>query len=494
MQVTETLNEGLKRELKVVIPAGDLQTRVDERLEELKATAQIKGFRPGKVPIGHLKKLYGQSAMAEVVQKSIETSSTEALNEKSLKAAYQPEIVLPEDEKDVQAVMSGDADLSFTMNFEVVPDIEIKDFKNLKVERLVVEVTDEHLDEALENIAGQYKDYEDRAKGAAEDGDRVTISFVGKVDGEVFEGGTADDVPLELGSGSFIPGFEEQLVGTKPGDETTVKVAFPAEYGVEHLAGKPAEFDVKVSKVEQPKAANIDEVFAEKLGMESVDKLKEMVKERIADEFGNMSNAKMKRDMLDALDAEYKFDLPLKLVDQEFEQIWAALEREMEGEGKTFADEDTTEEEVRTEYKAIAERRVRLGLVIGTIGENAGVTIGDEELQRGLMDRARQFPGQEKEVFEFYRNNPNALVEIRGPLFEQKVVDHIAEAATVSERSVSREALQHMLEHDHEHGEDCDHPDHDHGSDAKPAKKAAAKKPAAKKAPAKKAVAKKKAD
>ena len=194
MQVTETLNEGLKRELKVVIPAGDLKARVDERLEELKATAQIKGFRPGKVPIGHLKKLYGQSAMAEVVQKSIETSSTEALNEKSLKAAYQPEIVLPEDEKDVQAVMSGDADLSFTMNFEIVPDIEIKDFKSLKVEKLVVEVSDEHLDEALKNIAGQYKDYEDRAKGAAEDGDRVTISFVGKIDGEAFEGGTAEDI------------------------------------------------------------------------------------------------------------------------------------------------------------------------------------------------------------------------------------------------------------------------------------------------------------
>jgi len=493
MQVTETLNEGLKRELKVVIPAGDLQTRVNERLEELKATAQIKGFRPGKVPIGHLKKLYGQSAMAEIVQKSIETSSTEALNEKSLKAAYQPEIVLPEAEEDVKAVMSGDADLSFTMNFEVVPDIEIKDFKNLKVEKLVVEVTDEHLDEALQNIAGQYKDYEDRVKGTAEDGDRVTISFVGKIDGEAFEGGTADDVPLELGSGSFIPGFEEQLRGTKAGDEKVVNVSFPAEYGVEHLAGKPAVFDVTISKVEQPKPGTIDEAFAEKLGMESVDKLRGMVKERIAAEFANMSAAKLKRDMLDAMDEEYKFDLPQKLVEQEFEQIWAALEREMESEGKTFADEDTTEEEVRNEYKSIAERRVRLGLVIGTIGENAGVTINDEELQRGLMDRARQFPGQEKEVFEFYRKNPNALVEIRGPLFEKKVVDHIAEAATVTERSVSRESLQHILEHDHEHGEECDHPDHDHGSDPIPAKKAAAKKATAKKTPAKKA-ARKKAD
>ncbi len=481
MQVTETLNEGLKRELKVVIPAADLASRVDERLEELKATAQIKGFRPGKVPMGHLKKMYGKQAMAEVVQKSIETSTTEALNEKSLKPAYQPEVVLPEDEKEVEAVMDGKADLAFTMNFEVVPDIEITDFKKLKVEKLVVEVTDEHIDEALQNIAGQYKDWEDKGDKKAADGDRVTISFVGKIGGEAFDGGTAEEVPLELGSGSFIPGFEDQLVGAKAGDEKVVKVTFPAEYGVDTLAGKDAEFDVKVSKVEAPKATEINDEFATKLGLESAGKLKEMVKERIADEFASMTNAKLKRDMLDALDAEYKFDLPEKLVDQEFNAIWAALTREMQAEGKTFEDEDTTEEETRKEYRQIAERRVRLGLVIGTIGEKAGVTVADEELQRGLIERARQFPGQEKQVFEFYRSNPQALVEIRGPIFEQKVVEHIAEGADVTERAVSRESLQHMLEHDHEHGEACDHPDHDHGGDAKPAKKAPAKK-AAKKA------------
>ncbi len=480
MQVTETLNEGLKRELKVVIPAADLATRVDERLEELKATAQIKGFRPGKVPMGHLKKMYGKQAMAEVVQKSIETSTTEALNEKSLKPAYQPEVVLPEDEKEVEAVMDGKADLAFTMNFEVVPDIEITDFKKLKVEKLVVEVTDEHIDEALQNIAGQYKDWEDKGDKKAADGDRVTISFVGKIGGEAFDGGSAEDVPLELGSGSFIPGFEDQLVGSKVGDEKVVKVTFPAEYGVDTLAGKDAEFDVKVSKVEAPKATEINDEFATKLGLESADKLKEMIKERIADEFASMTNAKLKRDMLDVLDAEYKFDLPEKLVDQEFNAIWAALTREMQAEGKTFEDEETTEEETRKEYRQIAERRVRLGLVIGTIGEKAGVTVADEELQRGLIERARQFPGQEKQVFEFYRSNPQALVEIRGPIFEQKVVEHIAEGADVTERSVSRESLRHMLEHDHEHGQACDHPDHDHGGD-KAAKKAPAKK-AAKKA------------
>jgi trigger factor len=312
MQVTETLNEGLKRELKVVIPATDLESRMNERLEELKATAHIKGFRPGKVPMAHLKKMYGKQAMAEVVQKSIESSTTEALNEKSLKPAYQPEVVLPEDETEVQAVMDGKADLAFTMNFEVVPDIEVKDFKNLKVEKLVVDVTDEHVNEALENIAGQYKDYEDKGDKKAEDGDRVTISFVGKIDGEAFDGGTAEDVPLELGSGSFIPGFEEQLVGAKAGDDKVVKVTFPAEYGVDTLAGKDAEFDVKVSKVEAAKASEINDEFAEKLGLESADKLKEMVKERIADEFAQMTNAKLKRDMLDALDAEYKMELPQK--------------------------------------------------------------------------------------------------------------------------------------------------------------------------------------
>jgi trigger factor len=490
MQVTETLNEGLKRELKVVVPAKDLEARMTERLEELKATAQIRGFRPGKVPLGHLKKVYGKSAMAEVVQKSIETSSAEALSEKKLKPAYQPEIVLPEEEKEVEAVMSGEADLAFTMNFEIVPDIEVKDFSNLKVEKLVVDVTDEHVDDALKAVSEQYKDFEER-DGAAEEGDRVTISFVGKIDGEAFEGGTADDVPLELGSGSFIPGFEEQLTGVKAGDEKVVKVAFPEDYGVEHLAGKAAEFDVKVGKVEKPKPTSIDDAFAEKLGMENVDALKDTVRQRIAEEFEGMSRAKLKRDMLDALDAEYQFELPEKLVDQEFDAIWAALEREMQAEGKTFEDEDTTEEEARADYRKIAERRVRLGLVIGTIGEQADVKIADEELQRGLMEKARQYPGQEKQVFEFYRNNPQALVEIRGPIFEQKVVDHICGSIEIPERKVSRDTLQHMLEHDHEDGESCDHPDHDHEAEAKPAKKAAAKKATAKKAAGKKTAAKK---
>ncbi len=486
MQVTETVNEGLKRELKVVVPAGDLEEKMIQRLTELAATANIRGFRKGKVPVAHLKRLYGRSVMAEVVQKTVDDSSKQALVEQDLKPAYQPDIGMTEDEDEINSIIDGKADLSYTMNFEVIPAIEIADFAKIKLDRRVVAVEDEHIDEALTNIAGQFKDYEPRKDGAkAEDGDRVTISFVGRVGGEEFEGGSAEDVPLELGSNSFIPGFEDQLVGAKSGDEKLVKVTFPEEYSVDTLAGKDAEFTVNVSAVEAPKASEPNDELAQKIGMENLDKLKENVSGRIAAEFAEMSGMKLKRDVLDILDKEYTFELPEKLVEAEFEQIWAALKREMEQEEKSFEDEDTTEEEAEKEYRAIAERRVRLGLVLGTIGEQAGISVAEDEIERALIERARQFPGQEKQVYEFYKKNPQALVELRGPLFEQKVVDHIAEKAEINEIKMTRDELIHLLEH-----EDHDH-DHDHGEeDKKPAKKAPAKK-AAKKAPAKKAAAKK---
>jgi trigger factor len=307
-----------------------------------------------------------------------------------------------------------------------------------------------------------------------EKGDRATISFVGKIDGEAFEGGTADNVPLEIGSGQFIPGFEDQLIGAKAGDDVTVKVTFPETYGVATLAGKPAEFAVKVASVESPKESAIDDEFAKKLGVESADKLKETVRERLGQEFAQMTRLKLKRDVLDALDKTYSFELPEKLVEAEFKGIWNALETEMQRTGKSFADEGTTEEDARKEYRAIAERRVRLGLVLGTLGEKEGVNITDEELQRALLDRARQFPGQERQVFDYYRKNANALLELRGPIFEQKVVDHIVAKANVSEKKVTREELQALVqdesEHDHDHAHhdhahhdhDHDHHDHDH--------------------------------
>ena len=274
----------------------------------------------------------------------------------------------------------------------------------------------------------------------------MTINFVGTVDGVAFDGGTADDVALELGSGQFIPGFEDQLVGAKAGDDVTVKVTFPEDYGVADLAGKAAEFATKVTKVEGAKEAAIDDEFAKKMGFEDLSKLKDMVKERVGAEFSQMTAMKLKRDVLDALDKEYSFELPEKLVEAEFNGIWNALNAEMNRSGKTFADENTTEEDARKEYRAIAERRVRLGLVLGTMGEKEGVQVTEPELQNALMSRMRQFPGQEKMVIDYYRNNPGAMMELRGPIFEQKVVDALVAKAKVSDKAVTKEELQAMVQ------------------------------------------------
>ncbi|MGE3875474.1 MAG: trigger factor, partial [Parvibaculaceae bacterium] len=339
-----------------------------------------------------------------------------------------------------------------------------KDTAGLALQRHVIDVTDDHVGEALGRLAGQYKDWQAK-EGTAAKGDRVTISFLGKIDGEAFEGGTAENVPLELGSGQFIPGFEDQLTGVKAGDDVVVKVTFPDSYGVATLAGKPAEFEVKVASVEAPKDAAMDDEFAKKLGLESLDKLKETIKERLGQEFGQMTRLKLKRDVLDALDKTYSFELPEKLVETEFNGIWSALENEMQRTGKSFADEGTTEEEARKEYRAIAERRVRLGLVLGTLGEKEAISITDDELQRALLDRARQFPGQERRVFEYYRKNANALLELRGPIFEQKVVDHIVSKANVAEKAVTREELQALVQDEDEHDHDHDHAQHDHDHD-----------------------------
>jgi trigger factor len=465
MQVTETLSTGLKREYKVVVNAAELDQELNAKLKELSAKANIKGFRPGKVPVPHLKRVYGKSAMAEVVQKTIDDKSKELLAEKNLKPAYQPEVKLPEDEAEVNAIMDGKGDLSFSVAFEIIPDFELKDHAGLELARHVVEVTEDHIGETLTRLSSQAKNFEEK-QGAAEKGDRLTINFVGTIDGTPFEGGTADDVALEIGSGQFIPGFEDQLIGAKAGDDVTV--TFPESYGVPALAGKAAEFATKVTKVEGPKETVIDDEFAKKMGFEDLAKLKDMVKERMSGEFTQMTNMKLKRDVLDALDKMYTFELPEKLVDAEFNGIWNALSQEMTRAGKSFADENTTEEDARKEYRAIAERRVRLGLVLGTLGEKEGVQVGEQELQQALFSRMRQFPGQEKQVVDYYRKNPGAMMELRGPIFEQKVVDSIVAKSTVTEKPVTKEELQAMVQdedesmaamasHDHD-----DHEGHDH--------------------------------
>ncbi len=481
MQITETHNEGLERELKVVVPKDDLAAKLNERLTEMRGKIRINGFRQGKVPVNHIKKLYGKQVMAEIVNELVSNRTGEVLKGRDEKAAQQPEIAMTEDEKEAEDVLAGNADFEFSIKYEVMPEITLPDLSKIEIERPVAEVSDEEVDKQVMQIAESARTYQEKS-GKIEDGDRVTFDYLGKVDGEPFDGGKDDDAQLVIGSGRFIPGFEEQMIGFKAGDEKTIKVTFPEEYGATHLAGKEAEFDVKVKKVEEPDEIEINDDLAKQLGVESAEKLKEAVRSQIESRHGSFTRAKVKRQVLDKLDELTKMELPKRMVAAEFENIWKQMTEELERNNKTFEDEDTTEEETRKEYREIAERRVRLGLVIGTIGDKAGVTVADEELQRGLMEKARQYPGQEKQVFEFYQNNPQALVEIRGPIFEQKVVEHIAETADVSERSVSRETLQHMLEHDHEHGEECDHPDHDNGGEKKAAGKKAPAKKAAKKA------------
>jgi trigger factor len=449
MQVTETLSAGLKREYKVVVNQAELDQELNAKLVDLSKRANIKGFRPGKVPVHHLKRIYGKSAMAEVVQNTIDSRSKALLEEKKLKPAYQPEVKLPEDQAEVEAIMDGKGDLAFSVALEIIPEFDVKDHSGLELTRHVVEVSEDQIEETLKRISSQSKNFEDK-DGEAAQGDRVTINFVGTIDGTAFEGGTAEDVSLEIGSGQFIPGFEEQLVGAKSGDELTVKVTFPADYGVAELAGKPAEFATKLTKVEAPQEAPVDDDFAKKMGFEDLAKLKDTIKERMGAEFAQMTTMKLKRDVLDALDKEYTFELPEKLVDAEFKGIWNALTGEMNRSGKSFADENTTEEDARKEYRTIAERRVRLGLVLGTMGEKEGVQVTEQELQNALMARMRQFPGQEKMVIDYYRKNPGAMMELRGPIFEQKVVDAIVAKAKVSEKTVSKDELQAMVQDEDE--------------------------------------------
>jgi trigger factor len=447
MQVTETTNSGLKRGFQVTVAAADLSAKANVKFKEMAGKAQIKGFRPGKVPVEHLKRMYGKSVMAEVVNEAVDEHSRSVFADRNLKPAYQPEVKLPEGEAEVNAVIEGKGDLSFSVEAEVIPTFELQDASGLTLTKHLVEASDAHIDEAVARLASQYKSWESK-DGASSTGDRVTISFVGKIDGVEFDGGKGEDIPLELGSNQFIPGFEEQLVGKKSGDDVTVNVTFPENYGAANLAGKAAEFATKVTGVEAPKVAAIDEDFAKKVGFEDVTKLRDMVKSGLEREFGRMTAMKMKRDVLDALDKQYSFELPSKLVDAEFNGIWNALQNEMKKAGKSFADEDTTEEKATEEYKTIAARRVRLGLVLGTLGEKEGIQVNEQELQQALIGRVRQFPGQEKQVYDYYRNNPSALIELRGPIFEQKVVDLIVGKATVSDKTVSKEDLQAMVEED----------------------------------------------
>jgi trigger factor len=468
MQVTETLNSGLKRQIKVSVPAKDMEAKLLERLSDAKGKVRINGFRPGKVPVQHLRKMYGRSFMAEVVNEIISSSPRHILAERGEKAAMQPEITMTEDEKEAEKILSGGQDFEFSIDYEVIPAIEEKDLSGIKITRQIYDVPESEIEEQVKQVASSARTYETK-KGKAAEGDRVTIDFVGKIDGEAFDGGSAEDANLVLGSNQFIPGFEDQVVGLKAGDEKTITVTFPADYGAQHLAGKEATFDVTVKEVAKPGDLEINDEVAQQLGLESAEKLREVVKSQIESQFGSITRQKAKRQLLDALDAEYKFEAPSKLVEAEFNNIWTQVTRDLEQAGRSFEDEETTEEEARAEYQRLAERRVRLGLVLAEIGEKAGVQVSDDELQRALFEQIRRVPQhQQQEVYDFYRNNPAALANIRAPLFEEKVVDHLLNEVKVEDVKVTREEL--LADDEDEAGD-------------KPAaeKKAAPKKKAAKK-------------
>jgi trigger factor len=439
MQITQTASEDLRRQYTVTVPAADLESRVTARLEEMKPRIQLKGFRPGKAPISFLKKQYGRSIMGEIVEAAVNEGSQKVVTDNALKPALTPRI---EPVGSVQDAVDGKGDLQFTVTVDLMPDFDTVDVAKLKVERLTADVSDADVDEALDRIAKQTRDYAPRAEGeAAQADDTVVIDFVGSVDGVEFEGGKGNDFNLTLGSGQFIPGFEDQLIGAKAGEVRNVNVTFPAAYQAENLAGKPALFVVTVKEIKAPEDAKIDDALAAKMGLDSLGTLKERVRDQIKADFAQAERLHLKRRVLDALDAAHDFPLPQAMVESEFASIWAQVEDELKREGKTYADEGKTEEEMKAEYRAIAERRVRLGLVLGKLGEQNGITVANDEVQRAVMARARQFPGQEQQVFQFYTQNPQAVAEIRAPLFEDKVVDFIAELAQVTPRTVDRETL-----------------------------------------------------
>lgn len=442
MQVTETLSEGLKREFRVVVPASELDARVNARLDELKTRVNINGFRPGKVPVAHLKRVYGRSAMAEVIESAVREANNQIVNERGFKLASDPKVTMPEEQGAIEQLIAGKSDLDYKVAVEIVPPITLADFKQIKLTRLTGDVTDGEVDEGLERIAEQNKPFTPKSEGGkAERGDRVVISYAGTINGEAFEGGSGEDAPVLIGSNTFIPGFEDQLVGISGGEQRTLKVKFPEHYQAEHLAGKDAEFAVTAKSIESPGKVTIDDEFAKSLGLESLAKLRDAVKDRLAREHTAMSRQKVKRALLDELDRLHKFGPPPTLVQDEFDRVWKSVLQELETEKKTFADENTTEEKAKAEYLAISERRVRLGLVLAEIGEKNNITVTEEELNRAVMEHVRQFPGQEQRVWDYYRQNPQAVAGLRAPIFEEKVVDFLLELATVTEKQVSREEL-----------------------------------------------------
>jgi trigger factor len=436
MQVTESKNEGLSREFHVVIPQSHLSDRLNAKLEEIKPQVHLKGFRPGKAPTSFLKKLYGKNLMGELIQEEMAAAQQKALSDNNLQPAMQPHPHM----KDglIDEVVEGRADLEYDMHVEVLPDIEPKGLDGLKLQKMIAEIGDEEIDEELKGLADQNKSYKDLPKNrVAKDGIRVIIDFKGSIDGEPFEGGSGEDVSLDMGSGQFIPGFEEGLKGIKKEEERTITVTFPEDYAAQHLAGKEAQFEVTAKQLQAPEDTEIDDEFAKTLGFDDLEGLKTRIREMIQSRYESQSRLHMKRQLLDQLDEHHDFDLPPGMVKAEFEQIWQQVQAsELDDE-----DKDKSEDELKADYEKIAERRVRLGLLLAEIGKEANVQVPQEELTRAIQAQAMQNGMQPQQLFEFYGQRPEALAQLRAPLFEEKVVDHLIEKAEVTEKTVTKDEL-----------------------------------------------------
>ncbi len=489
MRIAEKTNEGLKRQYEVTIPAKDLEAKIDGELARVAGQIRMPGFRPGKVPANLVRKMHGEALRGDAINASVQDGVQKLIAEKKLRPAMQPAVNM-DDYKE-------GGDIVFNVELEVLPEIEAPKTDGIALEKLVVEPTDAELDEAIKRLAEQQKAFEPAPKThKAKIGDVVVMDFVGKVDGEAFEGGTGENMQMELGSGRLIPGFEDQLVGVKANDAKTIKVTFPEDYNVDYLKGKPAEFDVTVTEVRTAKEATVDDEMAKNLGLEGLDQLKEIMKDQLSMELSQMTRTHMKRKLLDTLAAGHDFEVPPSMVDAEFNQIWTQLEHEASHE----EDKDAALKELegdKDEYRRIAERRVRLGLLLSEIGQKAGVNVSQQEMNQLIGQEAQKYRGQEEQVVKYFQQNAMAAAQLRAPLYEDKVVDLLLEQAEVTERTVTREELQAAIEDDdetpgHVHGPGCGH---DHEAEPKkkpaakkaPAKKAAAAKPAAKATPAKKA-------
>ena len=478
MQIVEKSGEGLSRVYGVTVSMQDLSERLEARIAEISPQLKLKGFRPGKVPAGHVKRIYGKSLMSEVVQAVVTELNQKTLDDNKLRPATEPDLKI---ESDMDKVMAGESDLTYELQIEVMPDFKPMAAKDIALSRPVFTPADDEVDTAMAELAEQNRTYEAKADADAkvETGDMVVADFIGRVDGVAFEGGTASDAQITVGSGQYIPGFEEQLAGAKAGETVTVKVTFPEDYGVDTLKGKAAEFEVTVKEIRAPQDSALDDAFAEKLGMKDLAAVRDAVRAQIQGGYSQQSRFKLKRQLLDVLDTKHDFPLPPRMVDAEFEVIWQQVKADQAKEGLPPEDAGKSDEQLQTEYRKIAERRVRLGLVLAEIGRENNVQVTEQELQQAAMAEARRYGPQAQQIFEFFRNNPQAQAQLRAPIYEDKVVDLIFSQATVEDRPVTKEELLAEDELPESYGD----------NEAKPAAKKPAKKAKVEAAPAEAAAA-----